>query len=101
MAQTLAAVHASDIPHGADSNLGAESRPKRQRAEPHYDEVTRRGPRVSTEARGYMDRGNGRGGKRGVAAMIMGEAAVERVVQGRYDWRDRGLPAPGDRQIRN
>ena len=47
-----------------------------------------------------MDRGTCRGGKRGVAAMIVGVATVDRVVQGRYNWRDRGMIAPDERQVR-
>ena len=33
-----------------------------------------------------MDRGGGRGQKR--HAIEMGAAAIERVVRGRYEWRD-------------
>ena len=48
---------------------------------------------------GYMDRG-GRdwaGNKRG--AIVLGGAAMERVVAGRYEWRDRGMaPVSGARK---
>ena len=49
-----------------------------------------------------MDRGTYHGTKRGrgVAAMIVGVATVDRVVQGRYNWRDRGMIAPDERQVR-
>ena len=71
---------------------------RKRRAEGAYDETRRRGARRTTP-RGYMDRG-GRdwaGCKR--SAIVLGGAAVERVVAGRYEWRDRGMsPVRGARK---
>ena len=71
---------------------------RKRRATGAYDETRRRKARRTTP-RGYMDRG-GRdwvGCKRG--AIVLGEAAVERTVAGRYEWRDRGMsPVRGARK---
>ena len=63
-----------------------------------YDETRRRKAR-RTGTRGYMDRGarDWAGNKRG--AIVLGGAAMERVVAGRYEWRDRGMaPVSGARK---
>ena len=60
-----------------------------------YDETRRRtkprrppsGPRPV-----YLERGNGRGAKR--TAIVLGPAAIERIVGGRYEWRDAGFKRP-------
>ena len=57
-----------------------------------YDEVRRRKTRRTGSTQGYMLRGRAlsyRGRKRD--AIEMGEAALDRVVDGRYEWRDAGL----------
>ena len=75
------------------SNLpGRASRDKRKVT---YDETKRRtkprrppgGPRPV-----YLERGNGRGAKR--TAIVLGPAAIERIVGGRYEWRDAGFKRP-------
>ena len=56
-----------------------------------YSETRRRVARQCTKRVGYMDRGqqgNSQRTKRGHAATVVGTAVVERVVQGRYAWRD-------------
>ena len=56
-----------------------------------YSEAKRRATRQCTRRIGYMDRGqqgNNRRAKRGHAATVVGTAVLERVVQGRYKWRD-------------
>ena len=56
-----------------------------------YSETKRRATRQCTRRVGYMDRGqqgNNRRAKRGHAATVIGTAVIERVVQGRYKWRD-------------
>ena len=40
----------------------------------------------------YLERGNGRGAKR--AAIVLGPAAIDRIVGGRYEWRDAGYTRP-------
>ena len=61
-----------------------------------YDETKRR--EVRPRRTGYMDRG-GQGysvrTKRSHAAMVIGTAVIERVVRGRYEWRDGGLRERG------
>ena len=58
-----------------------------------YDETRRRnrrrheGPTLV-----YLERGNGRGTKR--KAILIGPAAIERIVGGRYEWRDAGFKRP-------
>ena len=72
---------------------------RKRRAPQSYDEVRRRKVRRTEGPRGYMERG-GRswaGSKR--TAIVMGGAALERVVAGRYEWRDGGLaPVRGARK---
>ena len=59
----------------------------------HYDETRRRGKKRRTgERAAYLERGSGtgrRGSKR--SAVVVGTAVVERIVRGRYAWRDGGL----------
>ena len=64
-----------------------------------YDEVVRRRPR-RTGPRGYLERSGSRVvAGNAIAARVMGTAAVERVVSGRYEWRDSGLrPVAGARK---
>ena len=63
-----------------------------------YDETRRRKAR-RVDVGGYMDRG-GRawaGNKR--SAIVLGGAAMERIVAGRYEWRDRAMtPMRGARK---
>ena len=62
----------------------------------HYDETKRRETRPRRT--GYMDRGGqgyGARAKRGHAAIVVGTAVIERIVRGRYEWRDGGLRARG------
>ena len=94
--RTMAEIHAEN----PQANLDEDGREKRRRPAFNYDEVQRRGPRRAVEGKGHMDRGTCRGVKRGVATMIVGVATVDRVVQGRYNWRDRGMIAPEERQVR-
>ena len=72
---------------------------RKRKAPQSYDEVRRRKARRTEGPRGYMERG-GRsraGSKR--TAIVMGGAALERVVAGRYEWRDSGLaPVRGERK---
>ena len=57
-----------------------------------YDEATRRRRAEATRrARGYMERGTGRGIKR--RAVLVGPAVMERIVGGRYEWRAAGYKA--------
>ena len=61
-----------------------------------YDETRRR--EVRQRRTGYMDRGGqgyGARAKRGHAAMVVGKAVIERVVRGRYEWRDGSLRTQG------
>ena len=64
-----------------------------------YDETKRRAKRrggaAAGEPRGYMDRGNRAGVKRGHSGIVVGAAVMERTVRGRYEWRDAGLAATG------
>ena len=63
----------------------------RKRKARNYDEVERRGPRPPPAERvRYLERTD-RGGGCKRRAVVMGAAAVERVVRGRYEWRDSGL----------
>ena len=57
-----------------------------------YDETRRRAPRRPKDACVYLEKGNGRGAKR--AAIVLGPAAVDRIVGGRYEWRDAGYKRP-------
>ena len=75
------------------SNL--PERASRGKRKATYDETKRRtkprrplsGPRPV-----YLERGNGRGAKR--TAIVLGPAAIERIVGGRYEWRDAGFKRP-------
>jgi hypothetical protein len=73
---------------------GGGGRPQRQRTQTQYDETRRRGPRRTTTHGAYMERGSG-AGRRGTKrhAIVVGAATIERVVKGRYEWRDGGLVA--------
>ena len=64
---------------------------RKRKAAGAYDETRRRKAR-RVVAGGYMDRGGREwaGGKR--SAIVLGETAMERVVAGRYEWRDQGMP---------
>ena len=72
---------------------------RKRNAPRSYDEVRRRKVRRTDGPHGYMERG-GRdwaGSKR--TAIVVGGAALERVVAGRYEWRDSGLaPVRGARK---
>ena len=60
-----------------------------------YDETARRCRQRRGPAGGplvYLVRGNGRGTKR--KAILVGPAAIERIVGGRYEWRDAGFKRP-------
>ena len=77
-----------------------EERERRKRSAPNsYDEVRRRAPR-RTGPRGYLERSGSRtmpGGA--IAARVVGPAAVEQIVGGRYEWRDAGMrPLSGSRK---
>ena len=71
---------------------------RKRKAEGEYDETRRRKAR-RVDTGGYMDRG-GRawaGNKR--SAIVLGSAAMERIVAGRYEWRDRAMtPMRGARK---
>ena len=75
------------------SNL--PERASRGKRKATYDETKRRtkprrplsGPRPV-----YLEKGNGRGAKR--TAIVLGPAAIERIVGGRYEWRDAGFKRP-------
>ena len=56
-----------------------------------YDETKRR-QRRKTHPWRYLERGNGRGAKR--HAIVVGPAVMERIVDGRYEWRDANLKRP-------
>ena len=70
----------------------AATRGRRGSHVPSYDE-TRRKPakRRKSGHHAYMDRGSGprrKGVKR--SAVVVGAAVIERIVRGRYSWRDSG-----------
>ena len=71
---------------------------RKRKAAGEYDETRRRKAR-RVDTGGYMDRG-GRawaGNKR--SAIVLGSAAMERIVAGRYEWRDRAMtPMRGARK---
>ena len=78
---------------GKETRPLSQRREKREREAPHtgYDEVRRRKARKTRTTTAYVERGNrARGGglKRAIA---IGAATVERIVRGRYEWRDGGL----------
>ena len=73
-------------------------RAKRPRTHASYDEVKRRKPRVGPRA--HMERSGSRvvAGS-SIAARLVGAATMERIVGGRYEWRDGGLrPLAGARK---
>ena len=81
-----------DETHDAGETDGERrTRPRTQAYHGSYDEVCRRSARETCVIK-YLDRGGQR--KRGAATMVVGTATVERIVRGKYDWRDRDLPAP-------
>ena len=74
-------------------------RAKRPRTHASYDEVKRRKPR-RVGPRAHMERSGSRvvAGS-GIAARLVGAATMERIVGGRYEWRDGGLrPLAGARK---
>ena len=76
-------------PEPAEENRAPGVGEKRKR----YDETTRRGPRKAKRV-GYMTSSGGRAGHMHAATtIVMGPAALERVVAGRYEWRDRAMPS--------
>ena len=85
---------ATDLATGAKTLGNSEGRPKRKRTRADggeggtYDETMRRAPRRQRTVR-YMAR-PGRGGAKRDAIQV-GAAVVERIVRGRYEWRDGGL----------
>ena len=79
----------------------SQRREKRARQEPArgYDEVKRRRTRRKPPTGGYVERGNQARAGRLKRAMQIGAMTVERVVRGRYEWRDSGLqPMNGERK---
>ena len=72
---------------------------KRKRRTASYDETKRRAPR-RTGPRGYLERSGSRtAAGSAIAARVLGAAAVERIVGGRYEWRDAGMrPVSGTRK---
>ena len=76
---------------GADETVNR--RPGVGEKRKRYDETKRRGPRRAKSV-GYMTSSGGRVGHMHAAAtIVMGPAALERVVAGRYEWRDRAMPS--------
>ena len=64
-----------------------------------YDEVKRRGKRQRTEAR-YVERRKGERGRNLKRGIVVGPVTVERIVRGRYEWRDAAYrPMGGERGI--
>ena len=79
----------------------SQQREKRARQEPArgYDEVKRRKTRRTPPTGGYVERGNQARAGRLKRAMQIGATTVERIVRGRYEWRDSGLqPMNGERK---
>ena len=79
----------------------SQQREKRARQEPArgYDEIKRRKTRRTPPTGGYVERGNQARAGRLKRAMQIGATTVERVVRGRYEWRDSGLqPMNGERK---
>ena len=70
----------------------ATTRGRRGGHAPNYDETRRRAAkRQKRSHHAYMDRGSGprrKGVKR--SAVVIGTAVIERIVRGRYSWRDSG-----------
>ena len=74
-------------------------RAKRPRTHASYDDVKRRKPR-RVGPRAHMERSGSRvvAGS-SIAARLVGAATMERIVGGRYEWRDGGLrPLAGARK---
>ena len=68
----------------------AVSRPKRRNDAPDsYDETVRRAPRSNDGRAAYVD---DHSRKRKRVAIEVGPVAIERMVRGRYEWRDASLP---------
>jgi hypothetical protein len=87
--------HAETPPHGSGETGGETT--QRRSAKRKYDATQRRRPRKARR-KGYMDRGGWRGVKRSAATEV-GPATIERVVQGRYEWRDGAMrPLEGARR---
>ena len=64
-----------------------------------YDEVKRRGKRQRTEAR-YVERRKGERGRNLKRGIVVGPVTVERIVRGRYEWRDAAYrPMGGERGV--
>ena len=64
-----------------------------------YDETKRRKTRRKPPVNGYVEKGNQARAGGLKRAMQIGSTTVERVVRGRYEWRDGGLqPMTGDRR---
>ena len=84
--------HAHERKRERPEGAGEEpERARRQRVERTYDETKRRGTKRK-HAHGYLERGRSVGGaKRN--AIVISSAVVERVVRGRYEWRDGSLRA--------
>ena len=80
----VAGVMESDTADARPGATPATTR-KRRRPEGGYDEIARRVRRRIGEIR-YVERRGYTGAKR--TAIVMGAAAMERVVRGRYEWRD-------------
>ena len=79
----------------------SQRRGKRAAHEPArgYDETKRRRTRRKPPVSGYVEKGNQARAGGLKRAMQIGSTTVERVVRGRYEWRDGGLqPMTGDRR---
>ena len=76
-----------------------EKRARQQEPARGYDEVKRRKTRRKPPTGGYVERGNHARAGRLKRAMQIGAMTVERVVRGKYEWRDSGLqPMSGERK---
>ena len=73
-----------------DGNPPGARRPRRKRKEVgNYDETERR-TRKRTGG-GYMVRNTQRHGQQRKDRVVMGEACIDKIVAGAYEWRDAGL----------
>ena len=79
----------------ADLRPGERGEGRTRKRPATYDETRRRAARRK-EPRGYMER-SGRGGGR-KRVLPSGGLVVDRVVRGRYEWRDSLLPAKRRRE---
>ena len=72
----------------------AATRTRRESDVANYDQTRRRAAKRQKREHGaYMDRsgnGSGRRGAKRSAAVAIGTTVVERIVRGRYEWRDGG-----------